>query len=65
MVLRARLRRVWSIILVLFPISNLNLDGIIVPFWFVLSRALSESNESDVLDSSDGESCWAVSSGLY
>ena len=32
-VFRAMFRRVWSIIVVLSPIWNLNLDGIIVPFW--------------------------------
>ena len=57
MVLRARLRRVWLVIVVLFPIWNLNLDGIIVPFCVGLSGALSESDEPDVLDSSDGGSC--------
>ena len=55
-VFRARLRRVWSIIVVLSPVWNLNLDGIIVPFWEGNSGALSDSEVSDAWESYDWDS---------
>ena len=55
-VFRAKLRRVWSIIVVLSPIWKLNLDGTIVPFWKGNSGALSDSEVSDTWDSSDWDS---------
>ena len=64
-VFRARLRRVWSIIVVLSPIWNLNLDGIIVPFWEGNSGALSDSEVSDAWDSSDWDSRWVCLSCRY
>ena len=47
------------------PIGKLNLDGIIVLLWAGLRGTSSESDESDVFASSEGESCWEISSGLY
>ena len=64
-VFRARFRRVWSIIVVLSPIWNLNLDGIIVPFWGGNSGALSDSEMSDDWDASDWASWEFCSSCRY